>query len=105
MLKPKQKKAKRHRMKNIKKKILMLISACAFVALMLFNVSVSMDGSTDMISNVSLSGIELLANPQGEDCDGVSCAWDGWGYRCFYTGDYGISCNDGSYPDCRERPC
>jgi hypothetical protein len=56
-------------MKNIKKKILILISTCAFVALMLFNVSVSMDG-TETSSDISLSGIQALAISGSEDCHG-----------------------------------
>jgi hypothetical protein len=45
---------------NIKKRILILLSSCAFVALMLFNVSVSMEDS-GMATDISLSGITTLA--------------------------------------------
>ncbi|MCC5905535.1 MAG: hypothetical protein JJU13_04980 [Balneolaceae bacterium] len=51
----------------MKKKILIFVSSCAFAALMLFNVSVSME-NTGMETDISLSGIQTLASSGSENC-------------------------------------
>lgn len=60
-------------MKKAKKKLLILFSSCAFVALMMVNVSVSMDG-IDSISNICLSGVIATTTAYGEDPTGFCYA-------------------------------
>lgn len=66
-------------MENVKKKFLILFSSCAFIALMLFNVSVSMEVDNSN-SITSLDQIEFMVNanaetndPWGPDCQGGYC--------------------------------
>ncbi|MCC5905539.1 MAG: hypothetical protein JJU13_05000 [Balneolaceae bacterium] len=69
----------------MKKKILILISSCAFAALMLFNVSVSIENS-GMETDISLSGISALAVSSGE-CTGGCSGCFGWGGTCHDSSD------------------
>lgn len=66
-------------MENVKKKILILFSSCAFMALMMVNLSVSMEVDNSK-SFTSLNQLEVIAtanaateDPWGSDCHGGYC--------------------------------
>lgn len=81
-------------MKNTKKKLLILFSSCAFVALMLFNVSVSME-DTGVSSDIGLSGIITQADPGTEDP---------WGDNCHHGYCYEI-CGESGPTFCTAMDC
>lgn len=52
------------------------------------------------------SEMKKLMAGSGGNCDGTECKYDRiGGFRCFYTGITGITCDDSGYPSCQERPC
>jgi AraC-like DNA-binding protein len=55
--------------------LLILFSSCAFVALMMVNVSVSME-NTGMATDISLSGVTALAAASSGECDAIACVND-----------------------------
>jgi hypothetical protein len=91
-------------MENVKKKFLILFSSCAFVALMMFNVSVSME-DTGVSPDISLSGIATQAHEAIEDPGNggtvqCRCAWWWFGNNDCRADNNGNTCSQNN-TDCR----